>query len=166
MTRFDFRWYGPSDAITLDHIRAIPPVTEVVTSLYHIPAGELWPEEELAELTRQIEAAGLHFTVVEGLPVHEDIKLGLPGRDKYIARNVALDGPQSFHESGHISASGRIDMAALFRILRETGFHGVIRPDHGRMVWGEQGRPGYGLYDRAMGVCYLNGLWEATCKLL
>ena len=57
-------------------------------------------------------------------------------------------------------------MAALFRILRENGFDGVIRPDHGRMVWGEQGRPGYGLYDRAMGVCYLSGLWEAICKLL
>ena len=39
-----------------------------------------------------------------------------------------------------------------------------IRPDHGRMIWGETGRPGYGLYDRALGACYLNGLWEAIEK--
>ena len=344
MTRFGFRWYGPDDSITLSHIRQIPPVSEVVTSLYHIPAGALWPEEELAGLAGQIRAAGLSFTVVEGLPVHGDIKLGLPGRDQYIAqfaenlarlarqgvktvcynfmplfgwirtdlayplpdgsntlafsgadmekidptrqelklpgwnfstqadrlrellaqyhdlgrdgmwqnlryflqavvpeadrlgislaihpddpslpvfglprivssledllricsladtpsngvtlcsgslgsnpandvctiartlcamgripfvhaRNVALNGDQSFYESGHVTASGRIPMGALLQILYENGFDGVIRPDHGRMVWGEQGRPGYGLYDRAMGVCYLAGLWEAT----
>lgn len=59
MTSFGFRWYGPSDAITLDHIRAIPPVTEVVTSLYHIPAGELWPEEELLERYRQLGREGM-----------------------------------------------------------------------------------------------------------
>ena len=39
MTAFGFRWYGPEDAVTLEHIRQIPPVTELVTSLYHIPAG-------------------------------------------------------------------------------------------------------------------------------
>ena len=44
MTTFGFRWYGPEDAVTLEHIRQIPPVTELVTSLYHIPAGALWPE--------------------------------------------------------------------------------------------------------------------------
>ena len=44
------------------------------------------------------------------------------------------------------------------------GFDGVIRPDHGRMIWDEQARPGYGLYDRALGVAYLNGLWEAIKK--
>ena len=48
MTAFGFRWYGPEDAVTLEHIRQIPPVTELVTSLYHIPAGALWPEEDIA----------------------------------------------------------------------------------------------------------------------
>ena len=48
MTAFGFRWYGPEDAVTLEHIRQIPPVTELVTSLYHIPAGALWPEEDLS----------------------------------------------------------------------------------------------------------------------
>jgi len=45
--------------------------------------------------------------------------------------------------------------------LKETGFDGPLRPDHGRMIWGETGRPGYGLYDRALGATYLRGLWDA-----
>ena len=48
--------------------------------------------------------------------------------------------------------------------LYGTGFDGYIRPDHGRMIWGEHGRPGYGLYDRALGAVYLEGLWEAITK--
>ena len=47
------------------------------------------------------------------------------------------------------------------RALYETDFDGYIRPDHGRMIWDEKGRAGYGLYDRALGIAYLNGLWEA-----
>ena len=46
----------------------------------------------------------------------------------------------------------------------DIGFEGYIRPDHGRMIWDEKGRAGYGLYDRALGVAYLNGLWEAIQK--
>ena len=68
MTAFGFRWYGPEDAVTLEHIRQIPPVTELVTSLYHIPAGALWPEEDIAARAAQSAAAGLHFSVAEGLP--------------------------------------------------------------------------------------------------
>ncbi|NLX79806.1 MAG: mannonate dehydratase, partial [Clostridiales bacterium] len=43
-------------------------------------------------------------------------------------------------------------------------FDGYIRPDHGRMIWGEKGRYGYGLYDRALGATYLVGLWEAISR--
>ena len=43
----------------------------------------------------------------------------------------------------------------------DTGFDGVLRPDHGRAIFGERAMPGYGLYDRALGIAYLNGLWEA-----
>ena len=56
MTAFGFRWYGPEDAVTLEHIRQIPPVTELVTSLYHIPAGALWPEEDIAARAAQSAA--------------------------------------------------------------------------------------------------------------
>jgi len=48
--------------------------------------------------------------------------------------------------------------------LHETGFRGPMRPDHGRMIWGETGRPGYGLYDRALGATYLQGLWEGISR--
>ncbi len=48
------------------------------------------------------------------------------------------------------------------KALVETGFDGYFRPDHGRMIWGETGKPGYGLYDRALGTAYINGLIEAN----
>ena len=56
------------------------------------------------------------------------------------------------------------DMYEIMKALYDIGFDGIMRPDHGRAVWGEVSMPGYGLYDRAMGACYLNGLWEAICK--
>ena len=46
----------------------------------------------------------------------------------------------------------------------QAGFDGYARSDHGRDIWGERGRPGYGLYDRALGTSYLSGLWEAITK--
>ena len=49
-------------------------------------------------------------------------------------------------------------MYAIVRALCENGFDGYVRPDHGRNIWGEDGKPGYGLYDRALGACYLSGL--------
>lgn len=55
-------------------------------------------------------------------------------------------------------------MYEIMNAIYETCPDTYIRPDHGRMIWGEVGRPGYGLYDRALGVCYLNGLWEAIDK--
>ena len=78
-------------------------------------------------------------------------------------RNVAIND-QWFNETAHESACGSLDMYAIVKALQETGFDGYIRPDHGRMIWGEVARPGYGLFDRALGVSYLNGLWEAVEK--
>jgi mannonate dehydratase len=53
-------------------------------------------------------------------------------------------------------------MVAVMNALVDIGFTGPIRPDHGRMIWGEQGRAGYGLHDRALGAMYLYGVYEAT----
>ena len=50
------------------------------------------------------------------------------------------------------------------KALVDTEFQGPVRPDHGRMIWGEKAMPGYGLYDRALGAAYLNGLLEAIEK--
>ena len=330
-----FRWFGPSDPIPLAHIRQIPGVLGVVSALYDVPVGDAWPRARLERLGADIDAAGLKLAVVESIPVHEDIKLGRPTRDRLIGnycesirtmgelgvrvlcynfmpvfdwmrtdlamrlpdgstalayderdlglgvgdlpgwataygkdelqalfaayrevdperlwdslayflervvpvaeeagvrmaihpddppwpifglpriicrgkdldrllqlvdrpangitfctgslgalpendlpamvrrlgarihfahcRNVQVTGERKFHETPHPSALGGVDMRAVLAALRETGFAGPMRPDHGRMIWGEKGRPGYGLYDRALGATYLQGLWE------
>jgi len=337
-----FRWFGPADPIPLAHIRQIPGVRGVVSALYDVPIGAAWPRERLERLGADIDAAGLTLAVVESIPVHEDIKLGRPTRDRLIAnycesvramgalgisvlcynfmpvfdwmrtdlampladgstalayddralarvdlargtgdlpgwaaaygpgelqgllaayrevdaerlwdhldyflervvpvaeearvqmaihpddppwsifglpriicrgpdlerlvglvdspangvtfctgslgalpdndvpamarrfgemgrihfahcRNVRVTGERRFHETPHPSACGGVDLGAVLRALRDTGFTGPMRPDHGRMIWGERGRPGYGLYDRALGAMYLQGLWE------
>jgi mannonate dehydratase len=78
-------------------------------------------------------------------------------------RNVALveDG---FEERAHLSSCGSLDMYAIAKALHDGGFTGYVRPDHGRMIWGEKGRAGYGLFDRALGATYINGLFEAIEK--
>jgi mannonate dehydratase len=79
-------------------------------------------------------------------------------------RNLQYNRPGDFQEAAHLSADGSMDMFAIMKALYETGFDGPIRPDHGRAIWGEVAMPGYGLYDRALGCAYLNGLWEALAK--
>lgn len=347
--KLSFRWYGDDDKVTLQNIRQIPGMYSIVTAVYDVPVGEVWSRETIAHLKKETEEAGLAFEVIESIPVHEDIKLGKPSRDKYIenycenikrvakagikcicynfmpvfdwtrtqldhvledgstslvyyqdqvdkvnplesgsdlslpgwdssytreelkkvvseynamsedtlwdnlkyflekvipvaaeygvnmaiheddpcwsifglpriitneknldrflglvddthngitlctgslgcsnkndvvnmaakyaamgrihfvhARNVAvLDDNRGFEERAHLSSCGSLDMYAILKALYDNGFDGYIRPDHGRMIWGETGRPGYGLYDRALGAAYLNGLWEAIDK--
>ena len=344
--KLSFRWYGPDDKVTLENIRQIPGMHSIVTAVYDVPVGEVWSEESIAALKKQVEDAGLHFEVIESIPVHEDIKLGKPSRDRYIenycenirrvakagvkcicynfmpvfdwtrtqldhrlpdgstslvyyqeqvdavnplqsdsdltlpgwdasytreelkqvvaeynamseddlwnnlkyflerimpvcdaydinmaihpddpawsvfglpriiinkenilrmmkmvdnphngvtfcsgsygtnlnndlpdmirslkgriyfahVRNLKFITPTNFEESAHLSSDGSFDMYEIMKALYETGFSGPIRPDHGRMIWGEVAMPGYGLYDRALGAAYLNGLWEAIDK--
>ncbi|MBN2509523.1 MAG: mannonate dehydratase [Spirochaetales bacterium] len=89
----------------------------------------------------------------------------LKGRINFAhVRNVKHHGPGKFDEAAHLSTDGSLDMFEIMKALYETGFNGVVRPDHGRDIWGEKGMPGYGLYDRALGIAYLNGLWEALSK--
>ena len=345
--KMSFRWYGPDDPVTLQNIRQIPNMQAIVTAVYDVPVGEVWGRESSAALKKQVEDNGLQFEVIESVPVHEDIKLGKPTRDRYIenycenirrlaeagircicynfmpvfdwtrtqldhrlpdgstslvyykeqvdavdplksdsdltlpgwdasytreelkavvaeynkmteedlwanltyfleriipvaaecdvnmaiheddpcwsifglpriitceknldrflkivddphngitlctgslgcsaendvvhmaakyaamgrihfvhARNVAVL-ENGFEERAHYSACGSLDMYAILNALYKNGFNGYIRPDHGRMIWGETGRAGYGLYDRALGAAYLNGLWEAITK--
>ncbi|MCL2175163.1 MAG: mannonate dehydratase, partial [Treponema sp.] len=79
-------------------------------------------------------------------------------------RNVKHNGSRSFEESAHLSDDGSLDMYAIMKALYDIGFDGPLRPDHGRSIWGEVSVPGYGLYDRAIGLSYLSGLWEAIKK--
>ena len=354
--KMTFRWYGAeSDAVSLSQIRQIPGMSGVMGVLDYKAAGEVWTEEEIAAYIHQVQAAGLECEVIESVNVHEDIKMGLPSRDAYIAnycttirnlakfgvkviiynfmpvfdwlrtdlarvipedgsnslyfdekdlgsmtpldlvrntmdqsngftlpgweperlaeleatlqryqsispddlranyryflegiiptceecgivmachpddpawpifglpriahskedfdkiiqlydspsnaiclctgslgsnpdndipaiirhfgslnrigamhvRNVKHLGYHKFREASHLSADGDLDMFEIMKAIHDTCPNTYIRPDHGRMIWNEQGRPGYGLYDRALGATYLNGLWEAIQK--
>ena len=343
--KMTFRWYGESDPVKLEYIRQIPGMYGIVSAIYDVPVGEVWPLDKLQTLRARIEGVDLKFEVVESVPVHEDIKLGKPTRDRLITnfcqnirhcaragvkvicynfmpvfdwtrtemakvlpdgsttlafdaravaqidpeqgislpgwdasyqpaqlkslldeyrsvgedalwanleyflkaivpvaeevgikmamhpddpprpifglprivknrddlyrlvnivdspangltlcsgslgadlcnnieslvrefgglgrihfghlRNVKVEPDGTFYESTHNSCDGSLDMAAIVRAYSDVGFSGYVRPDHGRMIWGETGKPGYGLYDRALGAVYLNGLWEATVK--
>ena len=337
-----FRWFGPDDPVRLEHIRQIPGVTGIVSALYDVPVGEAWPSDAIARLAERVDSAGMHLSVIESIPVHEDIKLGRPTRDRFSdqyaesirrmgeagipvlcynfmpifdwtrtdlampmpdgstalsydhaalaridlsrgtgdlpgwataydaatlaalldayrsvdedrlwenlawflervvpvaesagvkmaihpddppwpifglpriitsgpalerfvrlvdspangvtfctgslgaspdndlpamarslgamgrihfahCRNVLRTGDRQFHESEHPTRFGSVDMFAVLEALHDTGFAGPMRPDHGRMIWGERGRAGYGLHDRALGATYLQGLWE------
>ena len=350
--KMTFRWYGSQlDPIPLRYIKQIPNMSGVVTSLMDLPAGALWPTERISALKEEVNAAGLEMEVIESVNVHEDIKLGLPGRDAYIdnyretvrrlgqagvkvicynfmpvfdwtrtdlakprpdgstvlaydqavidritdpqafadqiqqgagefemagwepermaelkrlfaqyrnvshedlfrnlkyfleavipvceqydvkmaihpddppwdifglpriytcrenmrrivelvdspyngltlcsgslgsspcndipalvrefggeghihfahVRNIKFTGPGRFEEAAHLSGDGSLDLYEIMKAYYDVGFEGYIRPDHGRMIWDEKGRAGYGLYDRALGASYLNGLWE------
>lgn len=337
-----FRWYGEDDPIKLEQIKQIPGMKNIVSAVYSIPAGEVWPRQEIRSLKDSIENKGLKLSVIESLPVHESIKMGLDDRDELIEnykkslRNLAAEGigtvcynfmpvfdwtrtqlnyelddhsrtlsynheeikrinplktdlnlpgwdesfgpgemqelieryqkmndedlwenleyflkkiipiaiecninmtihpddppfsifgipriitgvdsyrrllsinnsknngicfctgslgcleennlPQlikefgdyihfvhmrnvkrtgnfSFIETGHLSKEGSVDMKEVVQSLKSVGYKGMIRSDHGRMIWGETGKPGYGLYDRALGATYLNGLIEGV----
>ncbi|MFA5561513.1 MAG: mannonate dehydratase [Eubacteriales bacterium] len=342
--KMTFRWYGEGDSIPLAYIRQIHGMSGVVTAVYDIPVGGVWPLERILHLKKLCEEQGLAMEVIESVPVHEDIKLGRPSREGYIeayrqtlfhlgaagvkcvcynfmpvfdwlrtelaapqpdgstalayrheallgldVRNLHLPGwdesyttgelnslldaykgmshrqlfdnliyflrgilpaceetgihmaihpddppwdmfglpriisKQSdydnlfaalpsrhngmtlctgslgagrdndlialieryadrvhfahirqlkyagefdFTEAGHMTDKGDLDIFGVVRALVANGFDGYVRPDHGRNIWGETGKPGYGLYDRALGAAYLHGLFEAAEKLL
>jgi len=342
--KMTFRWYGDSDPVTLQNIRQIPGMYGIVTAIYET-TGEVWSPSAIANAKNKVEANGLKFEVIESVPVHEDIKLGKPTRDRLIdnynqnirnlakngvkvicynfmpvfdwtrtdlamplpdgsnclsfsaaamsqvdpsqgfslpgwdasykpeefrallneyekldesglwtnleyflkriipvadevgikmaihpddppwsifglpriiknrddlnrllsvidtpangltfctgsmgadikndvvgmvrefaarkrihfahLRNVKANAAGDFYETAHLSSEGTVDMGEVVRAYYENGFDGYYRPDHGRMIWGETGKPGYGLYDRALGAVYLNGLWEGFSK--
>ena len=340
--KMTFRWYGEKDSIPLSYIRQIPGMSGVVTAVYDVPVGEVWEMDKILRLKSLCDEKGLEMEVVESVPVHEDIKLGLPTRDRYIAnyattirnlgkagvkcicynfmpvfdwlrtnlhteaedgsnalsynheelmgldphnlhlpgwdesytseelnslldaysgmsheqlfenlvyflkgimpacdetginmaihpddppwdmfglpriitgmdsydklfaavpnthngitlctgslgagrnndmvamasklaarsyfvhlRQITHSGALDFCESGHLTSMGSLDMYGIVKALVEAGFDGYVRPDHGRNIWGEDGKPGYGLYDRALGATYLYGLFEAIEK--
>ncbi len=344
--KLSFRWYGNDDPVKIEYIRQIPSMHSIVTAIYDVPVGEKWGMDSILSLKETVENAGLNFDVIESVPVHEDIKLGLPTRDKYIenykenirnlgkagvkvicynfmpvfdwtrtqldkvlddgstalvyyvdqikdmdpltgelslpgwdssytkeslkevfdkyskitkedlwnsleyflkeiipvaeeagvkmaihpddppydifglpriitneenldrflklvdseyngltfctgslgsgsfndvvkmidkyaaqgrihfmhVRNVKLLDDGGFEESAHYSPCGSLDLVEIMKALHKHNYEGYLRPDHGRMIWGETGRAGYGLYDRALGAMYLTGIWETLTK--
>ena len=76
-------------------------------------------------------------------------------------RNVKIYDNGDFVETSHYTQDGSIDVKGVVEELHKQNYDGYVRPDHGRHLWGEVCRPGYGLYDRALGIMYLLGLWDA-----
>jgi mannonate dehydratase len=79
-------------------------------------------------------------------------------------RNVRVYKNGDFIETSHRTQDGIVNISGIVQALHQNNFEGFCRPDHGRHIWDEQCRPGYGLYDRALGIMYLWGLWDAYCK--
>lgn len=78
-------------------------------------------------------------------------------------RNLKRFENGDFVETSHRTCDGSLDIYEIVKAYHDIGFTGYVRPDHGRHLWGEEKvcRPGYGMYDRALGIMYLLGLWEA-----
>ncbi|MEL7188627.1 MAG: mannonate dehydratase [Pseudomonadota bacterium] len=100
--RESWRWFGPSDPVSLHDIRQTG-ASDIVSALHDIPIGEPWPRERIAAHRDLIEAGNvagstLHWTVVESIPVHDDIKLAAPGHEAFIdawiesMANLAAEG--------------------------------------------------------------------------
>ncbi len=81
-------------------------------------------------------------------------------------RNVKVFENGDFIEVSHRGKDGSVDIYEVLKAYHDNNFMGYLRPDHGRHLWGEESecRPGYGLYDRALGVTYMLGIWDALDK--
>ncbi|WP_302280224.1 mannonate dehydratase [Brachyspira pilosicoli] len=95
-----------------------------------------------------------------------DIVRSLKGKIFFAhVRNLEYTATGKFQEAAHLSSDGSMDMFSIMKAFYDIGFEGPFRPDHGRAIWDEVSMPGYGLYDRALGAVYLQGLWEAIDKM-
>jgi len=128
-------------------------------------------KENLLRLVRMVDNPHNGVTLCTGSlgsnPKNDipDIINSLKGRIHFAhCRNLKHNGPGDFEESAHLSSDGSMDMYKIIKAFYDIGFKGPLRPDHGRTIWGEVAVPGYGLYDRALGLCYLSGLLEAIEK--
>lgn len=176
----EYREIGPADLF--EHlayfVNAVVPVAEEagVRMAIH-PDDPPWPifglprivstRDHLQRILDVVESPnhGLTFcTGALGASLENDLPAmaaEFGGRVTFLhARNVRHAGPRDFYEAAHPSDAGDVDMRAVLAALLRAGFAGPVRPDHGRMIWGECAIPGYGLYDRALGAMYLRGLAE------
>jgi len=163
-------------------LKAIQPVCEQygIKMAIH-PDDPAWPvfnlpriitsKEKILKVMKAIDAPfnGLTFCAGSfGTNPKNDLPgiiRALPGRIHFAhVRNLHHFEPGVFEEAAHLSRDGSFDLYEIMKALYETGFDGPVRPDHGRMIWGEVAMPGYGLYDRALGASYILGLYEAIEK--
>lgn len=131
-------------------------------------------EADLDKIAALVDSESNGFTICTGslgsnlqndMP-HIIRKFGKIGRINFLhIRNIQVHEPWVFNEVAHKSDYGSLDMFEIIKAAYDINFEGPIRPDHGRMIWGEQGRPGYGLYDRALGSNYIWGLWDSISRI-
>lgn len=163
-------------------LKAIGPVCEKYNIKMGIhPDDPAWPifglpriitnKEQILKLLKTVDKPYNGITLCTGSlgtnPKNDltDIIKSCKGRIPFAhVRNLQHNYKGDFEEAAHLSSDGSFDMYAIMKALYDTGFDGIIRPDHGRMIWDEEAMPGYGLYDRALGATYLQGLWEAIEK--
>lgn len=87
--KMTLRWFGEgNDSVELWQIRQIPGVSGVITTLYNVPVGEVWEKDDIEEMKRNVEAAGLKIEGIESVNIHDSIKIGTPDRDKYIENYI------------------------------------------------------------------------------
>ncbi len=163
-------------------LKAIQPVCEKygIKMAIH-PDDPAWPvfnlpriitsKEKILKLMKAVDAPfnGLTFCAGSfGTNPKNDLPgiiRALPGRIHFAhVRNLQHFSPGVFEEAAHLSRDGSFDLYEIVKALYDIGFDGPVRPDHGRMIWDEVAMPGYGLYDRALGATYINGLYEAIQK--
>jgi len=163
-------------------LEAIMPVCEKYNIRMAIhPDDPAWPvfglpriirnKENLLKLMKAVDSPCNGVTLCTGSlgsnPDNDlcDIIKSLKGRIPFAhVRNIKYQGKGKFDEAAHLSSDGSLDIYEIMKTLYDTGFDGIIRPDHGRNIWGEVSMPGYGLYDRALGATYLNGILESLEK--
>lgn len=163
-------------------LKAIGPVCEKYNIMMAIhPDDPAWPifnlpriirdKETITNLLKAVDKTYNGITLCSGSLGSKqdndiiDIIQTAKGRIHFAhVRNLKFNSESDFEEAAHLSKDGSMDMYAILKALYDNGFDGIIRPDHGRMIWGEKAMPGYGLYDRALGTQYLQGLWEAIIK--
>ncbi|MDI9390216.1 MAG: mannonate dehydratase [Synergistota bacterium] len=163
--------------------RVVPVAEEVGVKMAIHPDDPPWPifglprvikdEAALERLVKLVDSPSNGIALCSG-SLGADPKNDIPamvrrfgglGRIHFAhVRNVKILGERRFCETAHPSCAGSLDIYEIIKAYHDVSFNGPLRPDHGRMIWGEEGKPGYGLYDRALGAMYIAGLWEAISK--
>lgn len=131
-------------------------------------------EKDLDKIAAMVDSENNRFTICTGF-LGSNRQNDIPhiirkfGKQKRVAfmhvRNIQVHEPWVFNEVAHKSKFGSLDMFEIMKAIYDIDFAGLLRPDHGKMIWDEKGRPGYGLYDRALGTNYLCSLWDSINRI-
>ena len=120
--KMTFRWYGTDDPVSLEYIKQIPNITGIVSAVYDIPVGEVWPIEKIEKLKAEVNLVGLELEVIESVPVHEDIKLKRNDYQRYIdnykqtIRNLAKCGIKCIRTYQSVGLNVFVIILCLFLI--------------------------------------------------